>query len=240
MATRVFVAGAAGVVGRQLVPLLVEAGYETFGTTRSPERRAQIETLGAAPVVVDVFDAAALRREVARVAPEVIVHQLTDLPPGLDPARMAAALPRNARIRTEGTRNLVAAALAAGTKRLIAQSIAWVYAPGPEPHREDDPLEVDAAGDRGVTVRGVVALEQATLGSPPLVGTVLRYGQLHGPGTGRDAPAGNAPLHVVAAARAALLALQRRQGGIFNFAESDAYISSDKARRELGWNPATR
>jgi nucleoside-diphosphate-sugar epimerase len=240
MGSRVFVAGATGVIGRRLVLLLVGAGYETFGTTRSQDKRGSIEALGAEPVVVDALDAHALRREVARVAPEAVVHQLTDLPPGLDPARMAAALPRNARVRIEGTRNLVAAALAAKARRLIAQSIAWVYAPGPRPHREEDPLDAGASGERQVTIEGVIALEQATLGSPPLIGTVLRYGQLYGPGTGRDAPAGDAPLHVAAAAWGALLALQRQRGGIFNFAESDAYVSSDKARRELGWDPGMR
>ena len=83
-----------------------------------------------------------------------MIHQLTDLPPGLDPSRMQEATSRNARIRDEGTRNLVRAAIAAGARRLIAQSIAWAYAPGMEPHREADPLDIGAEGTRGISVRG--------------------------------------------------------------------------------------
>lgn len=92
------------------------------------------------------------------IRPEIVIHQLTDLPPGLDPGRMDEAVRRNAYIRTEGTRNLVAAAIAAGTHRLIAQSIAWAYAPGPEPHREGDPLDVNGTGSRAVSIGGVSAL----------------------------------------------------------------------------------
>ena len=95
---------------------------------------------------------------------------------------MQEATSRNARIRDEGTRNLVRAAIAAGARRLIAQSIAWAYAPGPEPHRETDPLDTGAEGMRGISVRGVAALENRTLNSPPLEGLVLRYGRLYGPG----------------------------------------------------------
>jgi hypothetical protein len=101
---------------------------------------------------------------------------------------MPDALVRNARLRREGTRNLVAAALAAGVRRLIAQSIAWAYAPGPEPHREEDPLDLAAAGARGASVGAVADLERLTLASPPLEGIVLRYGTC-----GAPAPAASAP-----------------------------------------------
>lgn len=129
----------------------------------------------------------------------VVVHQLTDLPPKLDPSRMAEATGRNARIRDEGTRNLVAAALAAGVRRMIAQSIAFAYADGPLPHNEDDPLDLGAQGSRGVSVGGVVSLERQVL-EASMEGIVLRYGRLYGPGTGADASAGPGALHVDAAA----------------------------------------
>ena len=151
----IFVAGAGGAVGRRLVALLKREGYRVFGTTRSPEKTETVRVLGAEPVVVDVFDADALLTAVIQVRPAVIIHQLTDLPPGLDPARMPAALLRNARLREEGTRNLVAAALRAGVRRFIAQSIAFAYALGPLPHKESDPLNIDAEGVQGVSARAV-------------------------------------------------------------------------------------
>ena len=92
-----------------------------------------LRALGVEPAIVDVFDEALLFEAVRKAEPDVVVHQLTDLPPALDPARMADALVRNARIRDVGTRNLVAAAVAAGAKRMVAQSLAFVYAPPPSP-----------------------------------------------------------------------------------------------------------
>jgi nucleoside-diphosphate-sugar epimerase len=235
MVYRILLAGATGVIGRRLTPLLRDAGHQVAGTTRSAARTDELRALGAAPVVVDVFDAEGLARAVAAVRPDVVIHQLTDLPKGLDPSRMAEAIVRNARIRDEGTRNLVRAAVAAGVRRLVAQSIAWAYAPGREPHAEDDPLDLAAEGSRAISVGGVVALERWTLQSPPLAGTVLRYGQIYGPGTGADAATGSAPLHVDAAAHAALLAVEKNASGIFNVAEPNGYAATDRARRELGW-----
>jgi hypothetical protein len=107
---------------------------------------------------------------------------------GLEPSRMAEAIVRNARIRDQGTRNLLTAAAAAGARRVVAQSIAWAYAPGPVPHRQSDPLDLGAVGSRAVSVRGIAALEYRTLNSPPLA--ALRYGQ---PGNGVDAAAGPIP-----------------------------------------------
>ena len=240
MSQRIFVAGASGAIGRRLVPLLREAGHDVTGATRSQARVEALRVLGAHPVVVDVFDGAALSRAVAAAMPAIVIHQLTDLPHNLEPSRMPEAIVRNARIRDEGTANLIAAALAAGARRMIAQSIAWAYAPGPEPHTEADPLDVNAPGDRGITVRGVAALERRTLHSPPLEGIVLRYGQIYGPGTGRSSPVGAAPLHVDAAAYAALLAVESRVSGIFNVAEPNAYAATGKACNELGWTPGFR
>jgi nucleoside-diphosphate-sugar epimerase len=241
MAIRVFLAGASGAVGRRLVPLLRDAGYDVFGTTRSAAKAKGLTAAGVTPVVVDVFDAPALSKAVVESRPAIVIHQLTDLPPGLDPALMAEATVRNARIRSEGTRNLVAAAREAGAKRLIAQSIAWAYAPGPEPHREEDPLDLEAKTIGKVSVDGVAALERQTLNSPLLEGIVLRYGALYGPGTGADTPpSGRAPLHVDAAASAALLAIEKGQPGIYNIAEPNGYLTADKARRELGWDSGFR
>ena len=240
MTHRVFVAGASGAIGAALTPLLIAAGYTVFGSTRRPDRAEMLEDAGVTPVVVDVFDAAALRDALVHIAPHSVIHQLTDLPPGLDPARMAQAVAANARVRDEGTRNLVAAALSAGSERMIAQSIAWAYRPGAKPYDESAPLDTDAQGPRGISVRGVAALERHVLESPPLIGTVLRYGQIHGPGTGADNPAGTSPLHVEAAAYAALLALQRGKAGVYNVARDEAEVTSAKAKRELGWSPDMR
>jgi len=237
---KVFLAGAGGAIGTRLVPLLLDAGYDVFGTTRSKERAGALEAAGAEPIVVDVFDAPALARAMVGVRPRIVIHQLTDLPRRLDPSCFAEAMVRNTRIRSEGTRNLVAAAIAAGARQLIAQSIAWAYAPGNEPHAEDDPLDLHAEGTRAVTVEGVVALERLAFGSPPLSGIVLRYGRLYGPGTGKDEPTHPAPLHVDAAASAALLATGYARSGIFNIAETNEYVSTDRARRELGWVPEFR
>jgi nucleoside-diphosphate-sugar epimerase len=237
---RIFLAGATGVIGRRLAAMLLEAGHAVTGTTRSPDKSDALRAMDVEPVVVDVFDAEALSRAVAAARPEIVIHQLTDLPRGLDPAEMDDAIRRNARLRTEGTRHLVDASVAAGAQRLIAQSIAWAYAPGPEPHAESDPLDVGAQGLRAVSVGGIVALERAVLDAP-LEGIVLRYGQLYGPGTGTgtDVPTGASPVHVDAAARAALLAVDRGARGIYNIAEPNPHVRTDKARAELGW-PAER
>lgn len=240
MSERIFLAGATGAIGRMLVPLLVRAGHTVYGTTRRADNHAMLEKLGAIPVVVDVFDRDALADAMSDAVPGVVIHQLTDLPPGLDPQRMAEATARNARIRTEGTCNLVDTALAAGCGRMIAQSIAWAYAPGDPPLTETHPFDLDATGARRISVDGVIALERAVLETPGLDGTALRYGQLYGPGTGIPAAGGASPLHVEAAAWAAALALEHGVSGAFNVAEDGAAVSSAKARRAFHWTPDLR
>jgi nucleoside-diphosphate-sugar epimerase len=237
---KIFLAGATGAIGKRLVPLLLNAGHRVIGTTRSKAKGEALSAAGVEPVVVDVFDAPALSSAVSTAHPDIIVHQLTDLPPGLDPGQMTEGTRRNARMRREGTRNLVVAALDSGVRRLVAQSIAWMYAPGPEPHSEDDPLDIHALGTRAITVAGVAALEQLTLSSPPIEGVVLRYGHLYGPGTGADAVAEAPALHVDAAASAALLAVEKARRGIYNIADPNGYLSTEKARRELGFDPSVR
>jgi nucleoside-diphosphate-sugar epimerase len=240
MGKRVFLAGATGAIGKRLIPLLLRDGAVVFGTTRSTARAEELRSTGIEPIVVDVFDAPTLTRAMVEIKPDFVVHQLTDLALIHDPSRLEEALRRNARLRTEGTQNLAAAAVKGGARRLIAQSIAWIYAPGPEPHTEEDPLNDSATGMAAITVQGVMALEQAVLSAPPLEGIVLRYGWLYGPGTGTVVAAGAPPLHVDAAALAAALAIDRGAAGIYNIAEPSPLISVAKARRELGWNPDFR
>jgi nucleoside-diphosphate-sugar epimerase len=159
---RIFVAGASGVIGRALVPLLVAAGHDVTGTSRSEERAPLLRELGAEAAVVDVYDAEALRDAVAAARPEVVIHELTDLP---DVFHMSA-LEANARIRREGTRNLVEAALAAGARRMLVQSTAFP------------------------TGEATEEMERLVTSTPGLEGVVLRYGMFYGPGTyNEDAPA---------------------------------------------------
>jgi nucleoside-diphosphate-sugar epimerase len=234
---RIFFAGATGAIGRRLTLFLLIAGHQVTGMTRSAQKAAALKARGIDPVVVDVFDAAAVRDAVVGASPHIVVHQLTDLPQVIDPARLGDALVRNAKLRIEGTANLVAAMGAAGARRLIAQSIAFAYANGPEPHAETDPLACGEGNEpSAVSVRGVRALEEAVMNAPGIEGLVLRYGRLYGPGTWNTANARPA-LHVDAAARAALLAVTRGAPGIYNIAEDDGAVSIAKARKELGFDP---
>jgi nucleoside-diphosphate-sugar epimerase len=155
---RIFVAGASGVIGVRLVPLLVAAGHAVAGMTRSPDKAAALRELGAAPVVCDVYDADALRGAVEVFAPDMVMHQLTDLPDNVK--EIAQFGDRNDRIRREGTRNLLDAAAAVGAERFLAQSIAWRQ-----------------PGERG---ERTLAFERQVLDAG---GVVIRYGQLYGPGT---------------------------------------------------------
>ncbi|WP_206243971.1 NAD-dependent epimerase/dehydratase family protein [Novosphingobium terrae] len=236
----IFLAGAAGAIGRRLIPLLTGAGHRVIGTTRSPDRADALEAAGVRPVIVDVFDGQALTRAVREAAPSIIIHQLTDLSAGLDQDPEAARR-ANARLRREGTANLVTAALAAGTRRMVTQSIAWAYAPGATPYREEDPLDITAQGARGMTVNeGIVPLEHATLFTPGLEGIVLRYGQLYGPGTWSEKPEGASPLHVDAAAHAAFIAVERGAPGAYNIADDGGEADNAKAVSALGWSPGFR
>jgi nucleoside-diphosphate-sugar epimerase len=226
---KILVAGASGVIGRGLCRLLVDEGWQVAGTTRSPEKAAGLRAIGVEPLVVDVFDEHALHDAVAAARPNIVIHQLTDLPPGLVPEKMAEGRMRNARIRDIGTRHLIAAATACGVRRMVVQSIAFAYAPGPMPYVEESPLGTAS----------VVAFEQQVMDAP-LAGIILRYGKLYGPGTAFDTPPGGGAVHVDAAADAARLAVTRGAAGIYNVAEDDGTISSRKAARELGWNAGFR
>jgi uncharacterized protein YbjT (DUF2867 family) len=173
---RIFLAGASGVIGLRLVPLLGAAGHAVAGMTRSPAKVGLIEELGAEPVVCDVFDAAALRDAVVAFDPELVMHQLTDLPDTVD--QIAEFADSNNRIRTEGTRNLLVAAQAAGAERFLAQSIAWRPPAGGEAVEEHERMVLDAGG------------------------VVLEYGTFYGPGTyGGDRVPDPPRIHVDEAAR---------------------------------------
>jgi nucleoside-diphosphate-sugar epimerase len=236
----VFLAGATGAIGRRLSLMLIADGHAVTGTTRASAKAAQLRLSGVMPVVVDAFDREALRDAVVGARPDIVIHQLTDLTGLLNTSRREEMLARNARLRIEGTPNLVAAATAAGARWLIAQSIAFAYAEGAEPHAETDPLASGESGPGAVTARGVRALEEAVLHASGIEGTVLRYGRLYGPGTWNERVSGRGPLHVDAAAHAARLAIARGVAGIYNIAEDDGAVSIDKARRELGFDPAFR
>ncbi len=236
---KILLAGAGGAIGRRLVPLLRAAGHDVVGTTRSADKTAALRALGAEPAVVDVFDAAALTRIVQAALPQVVIHQLTDLP-------YAPNTPATKRgsIATPACASMVRAIWwppprRRGVRRLIAQSIAFVYAPGDGMRVESDPLDLAATGVRKRTVDGVVALEDATLQMPE--GIVLRYGLLFGPGTWFEREKRGKPgLHVDAAAQAAVLAVSKGARGIYNIAEDDGAVSSEKAKRELGFDASFR
>ena len=177
---RIFVAGASGVIGVRLVPLLVAAGHAVAAMTRSPRKVETLRDLGAEPVVCDAFDEGGLRAVVVSFQPEAVVNELTDLPD-----KPAAISEGNARIRREGTRNLLAAAKAAGASRFVAQSIAW-----------------QLPGDAGAAVS---ELERLVLAAD---GVVLRYGRLYGPGTYYEDDKPEPPrVHVGEAARRTVSAL---------------------------------
>ena len=226
---KILVAGATGAIGRRLCPMLVEDGWDVIGTTRFPDKAEALRVLGVVPAVVDVFDEKKLFEVVTKARPNIVIHQLTDLPPGLNPAKMAEGKIRNARIRDIGTRNLIAASISSGVNRMVMQSIAFAYELGSMPYREEAPLSSPA----------LASFERQVLDAP-FVGIVLRYGKLYGPGTGFDAPSSDGPVHVDAAADAARRAVTRGKHGIYNIAEDDGAVSSQKAIRELGWDATFR
>jgi nucleoside-diphosphate-sugar epimerase len=175
----------------------------------------------------------------ATAQPDVVMHQLTDLPSAPGTPGYAAGQEANRRLRIEGTHNLVRAASMAGVRRVIAQSVAFIYAASEGVRGETDPLDVMAEGPRQSTVQGIVALEREVLQTPDIAGVVLRYGYFYGPGTWYDTPPKPPSVHVDAAAHAALL-MADKGIGVYNIAEDDGAVSSAKAARELGFDPAFR
>src|SRR6266536_2215783 len=160
---RVLVAGAAGVIGRPLINQLTAAGHDVVGLTRSAPKREQLRKAGAEPVICNALDAAALASVVGAARPDVVVNQLTALPSRISPRRIGRNLAATSRLRGEGTRNLMAAAAAAGVAHVIAQSVAFAYAPGSGLRHESDPLYHAAPGAFDQAVRAICDLERATL-----------------------------------------------------------------------------
>lgn len=170
---KIFLAGATGVMGRALLPLLLNQGHVISTVTRRQDKLAELHRLGVQGRTGDVFDSHLITRVLTDVKPDVVMHQMTDLRSG-DPSA-------NATLRSDGTRNLVAAARNAGVRKIVAQSIAGAYEPGREAACESTPLDTASTGGRATTVKGVVALEAAVATIEHFV--VLRFGTFYGPGT---------------------------------------------------------
>lgn len=246
---RVFLAGATGVIGRSLVGLLVEAGHEVAGMTRSAQRAEEIRSRGCKAVICDALDAERLHEVVADAQPDAVIHELTELPARLDPRKYRQQLASTNRLRREGTSNLVAAAQAAGAGKLVAQSIAFAYAASGDWIKDEAaPLALDAPGAMGEAIAAVAELERQVLEYGD--GIVLRYGFFYGPGTVFASDGYYAELarkrrlpvigsgegrssfiHIQDAATATLAALERGAPGIYN-------IVDDEPAPARNWVPA--
>jgi len=246
---RVFLAGATGVIGRPLVRMLIAEDHQVTGMTRSPQKVDALRAAGAEPVVADALDAEAVMRAVSEAQPDAVIHQLTAIPQRLDPRKIERDFALTDRLRTKGTRHLVAAAQAAGVPRLIAQSIAFAYAPGPvgTVHRETDPLNMNPPQQFRRTAGALAELERTVLGAG---GLVLRYGYFYGPYGGisrtgamaRDVMRRRLPIvgkgqgvwsfiHIEDAARATVAALTRGRSGAYNVVDDEPAAVSE-------WLPA--
>jgi nucleoside-diphosphate-sugar epimerase len=246
---RVFVAGATGVIGRRLLPLLIAEGHQVTGMTRTPQKLDQLRAGGAEGVLADALDASAVHAAVTAARPDAVIHQLTSLPARIDPRKLRRDFALNDRLRSEGTRILLDAAGAAGAQRILAQSIAFAYAPGTSGtvHQEADPLFVDAPEPFRRSARALAELERAVLAAG---GLALRYGYFYGPGSaisasgsmGHDVAARRMPIvgrgegmwsfvHVDDAARATVAALTRGAAGAYNIVDDEPAPVSD-------WLPA--
>lgn len=236
---RVFVAGASGAIGRPTVRRLASAGHEVTGMTRQEERAAEIREAGAEAVVCDAFDAEGLKEAVVAARPEVVLHALTALPPEFKPK--ADYLAATNRVREEGTRNLVAAAQAAGARRIVAESVAFFYEPeGGWIKDEEASLFRDPPGRFAAACDALMTLEREILEAEGLEGIVLRFGWLYGPGTyyerggtmaeetlkRRNPIVGNGAgmfsfVHVEDAADAYVAALDRGDPGVYNVVDDE-------------------
>jgi len=247
---RVFVAGATGAIGRPLVAQLVAAGHEVTGMTRSAAKADALRAAGATPVVCDVFGKG-LMDAVATAHPEVLVHQLTELPQVYDTRHYERFVGPTNRLRDEGTKLLLAAARAARTERVVAQSIAFIYAPEGDWVKDETAATVSAEeGIAAAAAKATLSMESAVLNDPQLEGAVLRYGFFYGPGTHYAADGSAAEqarkrqlpivgkgtgvfsfVHVDDAASATVAAVQRRATGLFN-------VCDDEPAPMRDWVPA--
>ncbi len=239
---RVLVAGATGAIGKQLVPRLLAAGHEVHGMTRSASKQAMLYELGAVPVVADALDPDLLAEAVGRARPEVIVHQLTAIPPTLDLRHFDRDFALTNRLRTEGTDHLVSAGQAVGVRRFVAQSYAaWPYVRSGGPVKsEEDPFDPTPPREMRETFAAIRHLEEAVLGMRSTAGIVLRYGAFYGPGTSLSAGAEQVELvrkrkfplvgggggvwsfvHVADAAEATVAAIEHGARGVYNVVDDD-------------------
>jgi 2-alkyl-3-oxoalkanoate reductase len=260
---KVFVAGATGALGKQLVPMLVQNGHEVTGMTRSDEKRDLIERMGARSTVADALDPESVAQAVADAEPEAIVHQLTAIDASSFGRSIDKAFAETNRLRTEGTDHLLAAARAVGTRRFVAQSFAaWPYRRVGGPVKtEDDPLDENPPKPVRETVAAIRYLEAAITGAEGLDGIALRYGWFYGPGTslGLD-PIGEqvemirkrrlplvgdgagvwSMIHIRDAAAATMAALDRGEAGAYNVVDDDPAPVSDllpELARTIGADP---
>jgi nucleoside-diphosphate-sugar epimerase len=237
---RVLVAGATGAVGRQLIPALTRAGHHVTATTRSPAKAAGLREAGAEAAVLDGLDAQAVGEVVARAEPEVVIHEMTAIPDSVSLRHFDRSFAATNALRTRGIDYLLAAASAAGVRRVIAQSFAgWPYARSGGPVKsEEDQLDPEPPAAQRETLAGIRHLEQAVL-SAPLEGVVLRYGSLYGPGASegmvslirrRQLPViGSGAgvwsfLHVADAAAATVAAVNAGAPGVYNVADDDPAV----------------
>ena len=236
---RVFVAGATGAIGRPLVRQLVEAGHAVVGTTRSEERAADLRAAGAEPAVVDALDSAAFRKAIAGARPEVLVHQLTDLPQEFSPRYRYGET--NA-LRTGVVRDMIEAGGEVGAKRLVAQSVSFFYLPGGNVAKEEGEEILSARtapGKFGEAAEAMRELERQVVEADGMDGIVLRYGFFYGPGTWFDRGTklarayrrlspivgkgdGHFPLiHVEDAASATVAAIEGGAPGVYNVTDDE-------------------
>jgi nucleoside-diphosphate-sugar epimerase len=241
---KVFVAGAGGVVGQRLLPLLAGNGHEVVGMIRSEAKAPLVGELGARPVVADALDPDAVAAAVAAAEPEVIVHQLTALSGGIDPRHFERDFALTNRLRSEGTDHLLAAARAVGTRRFLAQSyVGWPFAREGGPVKsEEDRLDPDPPAGFRTTMAAIQHVEEAVGGADWIEGLVLRYGGFYGPGTSLSVnPDGEHTaevrkrrfpvvgsgagvwsfLHIDDAAAATALAVERGAPGLYNVADDE-------------------
>jgi 2-alkyl-3-oxoalkanoate reductase len=229
---KIFLAGATGALGRQLVPMLVAAGHDVVGTTRSSGKAEALRAAGAEPVVLDLLDEAAVLEAVLRAEPEVVVHQATALA-GMsgNPKQLGDEFAETNRLRTEGTDYLLAAARAAGARRFVAQSYAgWPLAREGGPVKDErDPLDPEPPDGLRATLAAIRYVEEAVTGAGDLDGIVLRYGGFYGPGT--SLASGGAHVEAV---RRRKFPLVGDGGGVWSFVHIEDAASATVAAIERG------